>query len=65
MKTITIELDAIEAERLEHFKKLYDGAMTSPIPDLFNDMVQWAYHRQAAQAEFARFMRALLGKTNQ
>lgn len=61
MKTtrLNFDLDPIDADRLPYLVANYDRVMEQPAPDVFNDMVQWAYMRQGAQAELARFMRKL------
>lgn len=59
---VTLTLDTSEAERLLHFARIYDTAMNAPAPETFDAMLQWAYARQAAQAEFSRFARELLRK---
>lgn len=59
---LCFDLDPTDAERLPQITKLYDLAMSQPVPDAFAEMLQWANARDAAKTEFARFLRKILDK---
>lgn len=56
---LCFDLDATNLERLPQIVAAYDLVMNQPVPDTFDDMLAWAYARQGAQAELARFFRKI------